>query len=219
MNITDKQAVEAAEALRAYCSSFGDCCDNSCACVFNGYSCCIGDGRLPHGWDFPPIPAEPEPSEPDEPHLCKLFGVGVGERFDVLRRDGTIWLKDVWVSDVGLPFIDTGNGAVSLEVWGFSDIIEIAAKHPDRIRRKPKVMLTEVDKVNARACIADGLEWLTVDKDDDEVWLHKGKPALGEGGWYDSKQSVYGCPGFLFPWATHEGSPYYLPDLVGEEQA
>ena len=225
MNITDKQAVEAAGVLREYCRNFGDRCGNECPCVFNyrGEVCNVETGATPDKWHIPTLPAEPEPPEPDKPYLCKLFGVGVGERFDVLWEDGSVWIKDVRVSDAGGLFGTTRSAEEMLNSWVWAGIIEIADKHPDRIRRKPKAVLTEDGKAIVRWYIAHGLEWLAMDKDgNDELWAYADRPRL------DSDTNTFDCisdiahrkvPAFLFHWATHEGSPYYLPDLVREEQA
>ena len=218
MNITDKQAVEAAGVLREYCRNFGDRCGNECPCVFNyrGKVCNVETGATPDKWHIPTLPAEPEPAEPDKPYLCKLFGVGVGDRFDVLLEDGAVWLKNVWVAENGVPHIVSAENedcSSMIMTPTFADLLKIAVKHPDRIRRKSRVVLSEDDKAIVRRCIADGLEWLTSDSGDSEIWLHKGKPALGESGWYDSEHAVYSCPDFIFPWAE-AGVLYYLPDLM-----
>ena len=148
MNITDKQAVEAAEVLRGYCKQNAA----SCTCILDDENTggCFCEGKIPEDWIVPTLPAEPAPAEPDEPYLCKLFGAGVGERFDVLHPDGTTRLENVWITSDGMPVIDEPGDVRELGAGAFADLIEIAAKHPDRIRRKPKVVLTEDDKVIVR---------------------------------------------------------------------
>jgi len=110
-----------------------------------------------------------------------------------------------------------------LDTWAWVYIIEVAGKHPDRIRRKPKIVLTDDDKAIAKRYIANGLKWLAVNRIlHNRTNAYSNRPTLKHGK-FSNSEALYECStvvkGFLFPWATHEGSPYYLPDLVREDKS
>ena len=216
VNITDKQAVEAAEALIAHCYA------TICAeCMWHkGASDCMFQRHMPRSWAIPALPAEPEPEEPNKPNLCKILKVDVGEEFDVRLAEGGRTIHRLRITEDGIPeqFI------VICEKWelfrSLTVLLEIIAR-PSCIIRKPKIVLTDDDKAIVRRCIADGLEWFAVDKAGGaKTRLFETCPAKTSSNMFICgesyrNESVAGC---LFPWATHEGSPYYLPDLVGEER-
>jgi len=220
VNITDKQAVEAARMLREYCCNFGDSCGSECPCVFNnrGKVCNVETGATPDKWHIPTLPAEPEPPEPDKPYLCKLLGVGVGERFDVLREDGSVWLENVWVAKNSSPYtVDAENEDCSsmIETWAFADLIEIAAKHPDRIRRKPKVVLSEDDKAVVRRWVEIGYPWAARNSNGfPMVFVYNEKPLPeNSDGEFSRTCGMHDVLPEFMPWAE-AGVLYYLPDLV-----
>jgi len=212
VNITDKQMLADMENIIEACKERR--CEE-CIMRPSGKAYCAVTDATPQNWEIPATMSEPEPAEPDKPYLCKLFGVG--DRFDVLREDGSVWREDIWLSAAGMLLVNVQGCDRMIECWAFADIIEIAAKHPDRIRRKPKIVLTDDDKAIVRRCIADGLEWFAVDKAGGaQTRLFETCPAKTSSNMFICgesyrNESVAGC---LFPWATHEGSPYYLPDLV-----
>ena len=216
MNITDKQILAGVADIQEGCRE--RMC-HECTLYTAGLSCGVARSN-PVGWTVPALTADPKPAEPDEPYLCKLFGVGVGERFDVLREDGTVWLKSVWIATNGAIYVvSTENEACSdmVETWAFADLIEIADKHPDRIRRKPRVVLTEDNKVIVRRLLQNGLTWAAMNVSvTKNVNLFENEPSVDKG--IFRNQHIGGIKRALstimLPWATHEGSPYYLPDLV-----
>ena len=216
MNITDKQMLAGVADVQEGCRE--RLC-NECTLYTAGLSCGVARSN-PVCWTVPALTADPKPAEPDEPYLCKLFGVGVGERFDVLRADGSGQLENVWVAENGVFYVVSAeNEACSdmVETWAFADLIEIAAKHPALIRRKPKVVLSEDDKVIVRRLLQNGLTWAAVNVSATKnVTLFSDKPSVDKGIFRDRRVGFAGkpFPTMLLPWATHEGSPYYLPDLV-----
>jgi len=102
-----------------------------------------------------------------------------------------------------------------LDTWAWVYIIEVAGKHPDRIIRKPKIVLTDDDKAVVRRHLAGGYKWLVME-DAGRLCVLMNEPIKIKGGFIADLPGTYiPSPFCLFPWATHEGSPYYLPDFVG----
>ena len=214
MNITDKQMLADMENIIEACKERR--CEE-CIMRPSGKAYCAVTDATPQNWELPALPAEPESNEPEEPYLCKLFGVGVGERFDVLREDGTVWMEDIWLSAAGMLLVNALGCGGGIETWALADIIEIADKHPDRIRRKPKVALTEDDKVIVRRLLQNGLTWAAMNVSATKnVNLFENEPSVDKG--IFRNQQIGGIKRALstimLPWVTHEGSPYYLPDLL-----
>ena len=80
-----------------------------------------------------------------------------------------------------------------------------------------KVVLTEDDKVIVRRLLQNGLTWAAMNVSATKnVTLFSDKPSVDQGFFRDLRVGFSGklFPKMLLPWATHEGSPYCLPDLV-----
>ena len=220
MNITDKQMLADMENIIEACKERR--CEE-CIMRPSGKAYCAVTDATPQNWEMPATIPSPAPPEPDEPHLCKLFGVGVGERFDVLREDGTVWLKNVWVAENGIPYVVSAENedcSSMIDTWAFADVIEIAAKHPDRIRRKPKAVLTEDDKAVVRRWVEIGYPWAARNSNGfPMVFVYNEKPLP------ENSDGEFSCtcgmhdvlPEFM-PWAE-AGVLYYLPDLVREDKS